>query len=107
MILDILGTGYECIEVERDSDPRLCDCDGYCDPYIKKIVVANRPALAEKSDPPETLAAFLAQTYRHEISHAFLFESGLRDYATDETLADWLAWQLPKLVDALRQLYME
>lgn len=104
MNITILGTAYECVEVPRDGDPRLSDCDGYCDAYIKKIVIADKPALAEKDDPPEACAVFRAHTLRHEMAHAFLYESGLRDYAVDELLVDWLAWQLPALHKAVQEI---
>lgn len=104
MILNILGVEYECVEVDRDNDPRMDDCDGYCDGYTKKIVIADRPALFDKTDPPEALEAYRKQTLRHEMAHAFLYESGLRDYAVDETLVDWIAWQLPRMVDTMQQI---
>ena len=34
---------------------------------------------------------------RHEIIHAYLYESGLDSYAEDETIVDWIAAQFPKM----------
>ena len=47
---------------------------------------------------------------RHEIIHAFLFESGLaqntndvESWAMNEEMVDWLAIQFPKLLKAFKE----
>lgn len=45
----------------------------------------------------------MAKVFRHEIVHAFFGESGLKDYMHDETLVDWIAAQLPKMVKVMAQ----
>ena len=42
---------------------------------------------------------------RHEIIHAFAFESGLADdsaWAMDEEMTDWIAHQFPKMLAAFK-----
>lgn len=44
---------------------------------------------------------------RHEIIHAFLYESGLSfnsDWAVNEELVDWIAIQFPKIVEVYEKL---
>ena len=50
---------------------------------------------------------------RHEIIHAFMFESGLgfnfehKPYGQDETMIDWFAIQYPKIKKVYAQLGIE
>lgn len=47
---------------------------------------------------------------RHEIIHAFLFESGLSEnfthpeYGHDETYVDWIASQFPKMCEVFKEV---
>lgn len=49
------------------------------------------------------------ENLRHEIIHAFLFESGLgfnlehRESGHEETLIDWLAIQFPKILEVFKE----
>ena len=46
------------------------------------------------------------KTLRHEIIHAFMFESGLDECSTwgvDESLIDWIALQFPKMLKAFEE----
>ena len=61
--------------------------------------------LRDPNDPVNVSdwGAIRKQTIRHEIVHAFFFESGLggeSDYAQNEELVDWIARQGPKLYRA-------
>ena len=40
----------------------------------------------------------------HELVHAFLFESGLggESWANNEELVDWIAFQFPKMLEAMK-----
>lgn len=84
MTVNILGTAYEIIEATAAEDAMLEKCDGYCDKQ-KKVV-------------------------RHEIIHAFLFESGLSEnfthpeYGHDETYVDWIASQFPKMCEVFKEV---
>ena len=50
--------------------------------------------------------AHMKKVLRHEIVHAFMFESGLaenwehKDYGQEETVVDWFAIQGPKIYRA-------
>ena len=98
MKVNILGTTYTIEERSSAEDPTLESCDGYCDKTSKKIVVAKK----EKDCNLDDFEWYKRKVMRHEIIHAFLFESGLHENFThrdghDETYVDWIAAQFPKM----------
>ena len=52
---------------------------------------------------PEEKRERYRQVIRHEIIHAMLHESGLNEYAHDETLVDWIALQFDKINKIVEQ----
>lgn len=102
MKIDVLGTKYAIVERLESVDPLLKKCDGYCDKTIRLIVVAGQGPEVELGD----YEVHRRKVLRHEIIHAFLFESGLQEnwkhdeWGHDETCVDWIATQFPKLVKA-------
>jgi len=96
MKLNILGTTYTVIEGTAEQYPVLKDADGACDYTVKKIYIEDiKPA----DDTVEDLDSYKAKVLRHEITHAFLCESGLDAYSRDELLVDWIAAQAPKMME--------
>ena len=101
--IQILGTGYDVLQKTANDDILLDTRAGYCDNTRKEIVVSEL-----KPEPGSNVDAAPAQKrlLRHEIIHAFLFESGLdvnSDWGADETLVDWIALQFPKMEKAFRE----
>lgn len=104
--INVLGTEYT-IEISPEAeDSYLSKCDGYCDKTVKKIVVKAEDENNELSD----YTVYLKKVIRHEIIHAFLFESGLHEnfehanqYGHEETMIDWVAVQFPKLLKAFKE----
>ena len=47
---------------------------------------------------------FIKKVKRHEIIHAYFHESGLKTYAENEELVDWMAWQFPKLLATFKEI---
>ncbi|MCQ2508388.1 MAG: hypothetical protein MJ097_06335, partial [Dorea sp.] len=66
----ILGQVWSVEEKTSDQDEELKDCDGYCKPDVHLIVIDADPDITNKEK-------YKKQVLRHEIIHAFLFESGL------------------------------
>lgn len=104
--LNILGTLWTLKEVKKENDQGLDDCDGYTDRSTRTIVVRG-----EKDGEPhelENYEVYLKAIKRHEIIHAFLYESGLAaDYehqrwGHNETSVDWLAIQFPKMIEVFK-----
>lgn len=100
-IINVLGTPYRVDMVPESEDPKLKDMDGYMDPSIKRIVVADvnqRPADNESVHNPEW---FQKNIVRHELIHAFITESGLEDaFWHNEDMVRWLAYMFPRLLAA-------
>ena len=83
MRVSVLGVQYAVEYRTRAQDPELEAAD--CDDYMRKCM-------------------------RHELVHAFLYESGLSinslspsGWASNEEMTDWMAIQGPKLYDAWKQ----
>lgn len=98
MSLDVLGTEYMILERLKDEDETLKDNSGYCDKTTKEIVIATK-------DSDSTLGnwnEYKKSCLRHEIIHAFMFESGLDsiDSYPLEIMVDWFAMQFPKIQKA-------
>lgn len=101
MEVDILGTKYKIEYKSPDEDTRLSTIYGYCD-YGKRYIAINKTY-----DLP-----IKKITVRHEVLHAFLFESGLSTssltyegpWATNEEMVDWFAVMVPKISKVYKEL---
>jgi hypothetical protein len=108
--VDVLGTTYSVyLDVDIKDDKYLEHCDGYCDKTIKRIVVAGASDESELAN----FAVYAKSNLRHEVIHAFLFESGLDGNSVwghaegqdhPEQVVEWFALQFPKLLKAFTQL---
>lgn len=101
MIIDVLGSKYTITQSNEFDDPCLKDCDGYCDHSVRKIVIDTFHA---EPMSMEDLEEHRKKVIRHELVHAFLFESGLggASWASNEEIVDWIAFQLPKILEAVK-----
>lgn len=101
----ILGTEYTISEASVMDDKYLAECDGYCDKTSKKIVIRAKGDDCQLDD----FESYRRKVIRHEIIHAFLFESGLHEnfkheqWGHDETMIDWFAVQFEKLQQAFKE----
>lgn len=105
----ILGTRYK-VEFKKESeDEVLKEAHGYCDITGKRIVVISEERENNKFDDFQYLQK---KTLRHEIIHAFIYESGLFNntycvdsgWASNEEMVDWIAIQSPKFLQVFREL---
>lgn len=100
--VNVLGTVYKLHIDNPKQNPKLSEIEGYCDTSIKDIAVDGSGSINDilsKYNQLETIQKLI----RHEIVHAFLYESGLdvnSDWATNEELVDWIALQGVKLYKA-------
>ena len=108
MKISVLGTEYELVKRKWGEDKTFEKNSwvGYCDEVLKKIVICDMktyPDWEEKSD--ETILTEERNCLRHEITHAFLNESGLSysslnysgGWAKNEEMVDWFAIQGEKI----------
>lgn len=103
--VNILGTEYTLELLSREQDKFLKDRDGYCDKTSKRMVVC----LPDETNELDNYDVYLKTVIRHEIVHAFLFESGLHEnfshpqFGHEETMIDWIAVQFLKLQKAFEE----
>lgn len=100
--INILGSKWTIKEQSEDENEFLKKCDGYCDWTIREIVVER-----ENYGELEDMQRYINKVLRHEIVHAFLFESGLAEcagevdsWAKSEAVVDWIARQGQKIYKA-------
>lgn len=106
MKANVLGTDYTIVLVTDAVDKRLAYIDGFCDDTTKEIYVDNYEAHQDEPHKKSNLDVQIKKTIRHELVHAFLFESGLAEnspWAQNEELVDWIAIQGPKLWKAWQE----
>ncbi|MEH2935854.1 basic secretory protein-like protein [Acutalibacter sp. JLR.KK004] len=106
MKVNVLGTDYTIVLVTDAVDKRLAYIDGFCDDTTKEIYVDNYEAHQDEPHKKSNLDVQIKKNIRHELVHAFLFESGLAEnspWAQNEELVDWIAIQGPKLWKAWQE----
>lgn len=102
MKVNVLGTDYEVLFRKKSEDPKLREFDGYAEFYSKKLIIEE---IIPDENTFERHDLYEKKVLRHEIIHAFLFESGLdssSDFARNEELIDWIALQFPKMLKAFQ-----
>lgn len=103
MKVNILGQPYEIImQPESAHDPKLNNASGYTEPWSRRLIIDDFSPDAQTVENPD---AFKRNVLRHEITHAFLHESGLRacSWGDNEEIVDWIAHQGPKLFKAWQE----
>mgnify|MGYP001772066612 FL=1 len=93
--INILGSEWTIKEQSETENELLKNCDGYCDWTTKEIVIER-----EFNGALSNMQRYINKVTRHEIIHAFLFESGLSEcsgeaeaWAEHEEMVDWFARQ--------------
>lgn len=111
MTVTILGTDY-IVRKEKYDEVSVFGGKGivgYCDTVLKEIVYCDlRTHPVYEKDQAEFVRKSEQSALRHEIVHAFLAESGLREcsltfedgWATNEEMVDWIALQGEKIYSA-------
>ena len=97
MTVDVLGEKYSIKQSNKLNDYCLEAYDGYCDTSIKQIVIDT---FQDSPNSIKDLESYKKKVLRHELVHAFLFESGLdsSSWAVNEEIVDWIANQFPKML---------
>ena len=105
--VSVLGTEYRVYMCVNESDDEILkSADGYTDKTSHKIVLADKGIESDLDD----YSAHVKKVLRHELIHAFLFESGLGACAAwhegddehPEQMVDWIAFQFPKILKAFQ-----
>lgn len=106
----ILGTEWKIEYRKGKEDAGLKNRSGYCDATIRTLVIRKFHEVP-KSYECADLREYERLCLRHEIIHAFLYESGLEasscainHWAANEEMVDWIAYQAPKIFAAYTTL---
>lgn len=109
MKVNILGTEYEIITGSAKKFPRLETADGYTDTSIKRIVIIDANTIERDVSHIVDFDYYTKKVKRHEIIHAFMYESGLwvnsndvEQWAVNEEMTDFFAIQIPKMYKAFK-----
>jgi len=103
MKVNILGQDYTIKKQTEAENEKLEGANGLCETCAKEIIINDFEMSVNTLD---NIEEFKKKVLRHEIIHAFLFESGLDNnssYASNEELVDWIAIQIPKLVKSMNE----
>ena len=109
--VNVMGTEYQIIKVNRDQYKACDGSDGWCDLYGKKIYYVDAEADPDNDPITASPEELVKQVLKHEIVHAFLTESGLTfssqsivgPWAMNEEMVDWIAWNGEKLYKAWKE----
>ena len=112
--INILGSDY-ILKIGDDHSECFKGTDGFI-MYAEKIIVISDMSTYQVTKDYADKNVFLRRVQnhalRHEILHAFLFESGLWDnternsgaWAINEEMIDWFAIQSPKIFKLYEEL---
>lgn len=96
--INILGSNWAIRTEEMGNN----NYDGLTDSSQREIVVRS-----DNENEVGDFETLVRKQTRHEIIHAFLYESGLSfnsNWAVNEEMVDWIAIQLPKIVEVCKKL---
>lgn len=111
VFVDILGTKYSIKIKTEDEEPLFKSgiADGYCSGLEKEITIFDCLSCSRLKDESTIYKLErMKDSLRHEIVHAFLYESGLdtdshppqNAWARDEEIVDWFSKQGQKIFRA-------
>lgn len=109
MTVNIQGATYKIEYVSAKDDPIIAtQGDAYCDWTTKRIVLQDPKEFNGDLGNPK---AYWKKVLRHEIIHAFVYESGLMDnscssnsWATNEEMVDWFAIIASKIIKVWKEV---
>ena len=108
--VDILGSKWTIKYV--DDDTAFEQANGFDNDVAREIVIEN---VKMKNDPlsydMQSQYTNQKRVLRHELIHAYLYESGLGDssnscdaWAVNEEMVDWFARNIPKMIITFKEL---
>ena len=97
--VDVLGTRYQVLFKSEVPEGMMRDDENGCTLLQAKwIILDDEPLQQPVSDSDVKLGK---KVLRHEIIHAFFYESGLWQLCQDENIVDWIAIQFWKMAEAI------
>lgn len=108
--INILGSQWKIVYGSENEYPALKEMDGYTDSSTRTIVVSNMHYVEKEPGAKANMSEYIRQVARHEIIHAFLYESGLDEsscksdaWAVNEEMVDWFSIQIPKIQRCMQE----
>lgn len=112
--VNILGSQYTILWKKWDEEPlfeKRSWC-GYQCSLRKEIIILDLMTVPEGEYDKDEAEVMMKETLRHEIIHAFLDESGLKEsalpskssWARNEEMVDWIALQFSKISKVFLEL---
>lgn len=101
----ILGAVWTVRSATEKGEPRLENKNGFTD-WTERLICLER----EPQGDIGSMETYMKQVIRHEVVHAFMFESGLgdsfehKDYGHEETIVDWFAFQMGNIVNVVMDI---
>ena len=109
--VNVLGSEWSVVFGTEKEYPTLSEMDGYADFSTHQIVIDTMEKADGQIGSKGDMTAYKKQVIRHEIIHAFLYESGLEacsttsdNWALNEEMVDWFAIQSPKIFKVFNEL---
>lgn len=107
--VNVLGTEYAVHIVNEKFMEDIGD--GCTDTSTKTILISDLAKASGDAGSKKDLDEYKRKVLRHELVHAFLYESGLdintnlvAEWASNEEMVDWFAIQGPKIFKAYSKL---
>lgn len=102
--INILGTVYKLrVGIREELKDLDADCQGICNKYKKEILITTDVDEKENWSDEERKVLF-QNTFMHEITHAYLIESGRTSLAEDEDFVEYLSIMCRKMFDTYKTL---
>jgi hypothetical protein len=113
--VNILGTEYTITKYNYEDLGifKKRGIDGYCDNTLKEIAYVDMTTYPYYEDETEKCCRLVEkEIIRHELTHAFLAESGLKNssgqptgaWSANEEMVDWIALQFPKILKVFQEV---
>lgn len=97
--VEVLGSEYEVIIRPDSTDERLC---GSCD-WIDRKIYLSEHLFIDKGEGYLEQEKFASHIFRHELTHAFLYESGNTKLENDEESVEWVTRMTERMNDTYKE----
>ena len=110
----VMGTDFDITYTTEEDDPTIKGKSGVCYSLLHKIKIDqwiyldDADGSVSETEKASKLLSLLA-ILRHEVMHAFFFQSGLDtqcSFAVGEMLIDWLSLKMPEIVDVMNENHL-
>ena len=103
--VNILGSEWTVRSATESEEPRLVGISGFTDWTTRTICLD-----INTNGNIGSIKTYMNQVIKHEVVHAFMFESGLgdafehKDFGQEETIVDWFAFQMGNILNVVMDI---